>query len=85
MASDHALTLGGNSQLATTQVLADAIAGLYVSFLSSLRREERITIEDYGEPIHATDLVTVGGRRYRALQVETDLEARRQSLVLVEI
>lgn len=81
---DSANRLELSLSIPITDSLAMALANLYVSYLSAVRKQEDVKVPEDGDLIQPLDLVRLDGTRYLVLEARTDLEDREQELVLVE-
>jgi hypothetical protein len=74
-----------DSDLITTSSLAQAVAEAYSAFLSRIRREEQVTIQEDGELLAPLRWVVLDGIEYQVMEAETDVLERVQDLRLIEV
>jgi hypothetical protein len=83
--ADPSRELDLDAKFVGTESAALALAGAYVALLSRVRRERRHVRELTDEPVQAMQIVERDGARWIVYSAETDLQARTQTLRLVEV
>jgi hypothetical protein len=82
---DSARRLDVDSDLVTTPGMALACALVTLAFVSEIRRQRNVTVEDDGTLLSVFDRVTLEGVSYVIYKISTDLEQGTHDLTLLEI
>lgn len=81
---DSARRLSISSDLVTSQGMALACALATLPFVSTVREQRDVTVEDDGTRLHVFDKVTMDGKEWLIYKIETNLDERTHSLTLLE-
>ena len=74
-----------DSKLIQTAATAVAVASKYYAWLSRERKESDVTVDETEPRARPLDIRRMGGVTYQVIGADTELEAREQSLRLVEV